>query len=327
MIISRTPLRISFVGGGSDLRSFYQYEKGAVVTTAIDKYIYITVNKSFDGKITIRYSKEEKVDDIDDLEHNLIREALRLVNIKRGIDISSTSDVPSEGSGLGSSSSYVVGVLNALYAFKGQHVNARQLANDACKIEIEVLKKPIGKQDQHAAAYGGFQFIQFNPDDSVYVDPVISFAKTKQKLQERLLLLYTGITRSSDVILAKEKANMLNDAGKRKMMSQMVKLAEEMRECLRRNQLNDFGELLDENWKIKRKMAEGISSPQIDEWYNIAKRKGALGGKLLGAGGGGFLLLYAPKNHHRKIIKALPKLRQVKAGFEPQGSKIIFVGE
>ena len=327
MIISRTPLRISFVGGGSDIASYYRHSAGAVVSTAINKYIYIMVEKQFDGRIIVQYSKTEIVKRVVDIENNLVREAMKMTGIDGGIHVTSISDVPAEGTGMGSSSAYVVGLLNAFYAYQGKYVSAQQLARQACKIEIDILKKPIGKQDQYIAAYGGFQFIQFNPDGSVYVDPVIFSENTMQKLQERLLLFYTGITRSSDIILAKQKANIFNDAGKRKMMSRMVKLAEEMRECLRRNQLNDFGALLDENWEIKRTMAEGISSPQIDEWYTIAKRKGALGGKLLGAGGGGFLLLYAPKSHHRKIIEALPKLQQIKIGFEPQGSQIIFVGE
>ncbi|MEK7543295.1 MAG: GHMP kinase [Patescibacteria group bacterium] len=327
MIISRTPLRVSFVGGGSDIKSFYGHEAGIVVSTAINKYIYITVNQSFDGKISVRYSKEERVDDIDDLENNLIREALRLVHIEGGVDISSTSDIPSEGSGLGSSSSYLVGVLHALYAFKGRSVSAKQLAQDACKIEVDILKKPIGKQDQYIAAFGGFQTIQFNPDDSVYVDPIIFSAETRQELQERLLLLYTGITRSSDTILAKQNANLIKYSAKRKTLSQMVQLAREMQLCLQKNKLDTFGELLDQNWKLKKEMADGITSPLIDQWYSIAKKNGAIGGKLLGAGGGGFLLFYAPRKHHKEIIKALPRLRATDLTFEPQGSKIIFVGQ
>lgn len=327
MIISRTPLRVSFVGGGSDLKSFYNREKGAVVSTAIKKYIYITINKSFDGRIIVRYSKEERVDHVDELEHNLIREALRFVNIHGGIDISSSSDVPSEGSGLGSSSSYLVGVLHALYAFKNQHVSAKQLADDACKIEIEILKKPIGKQDQYIAAHGGFQFIQFNPDDSVYIDPIIFSRETKHALEDKLLLLYTGITRSSEVILAKQKSNITNDPKRRIRMHQMVILAEEMKKSLQNNNLNSFGWLLDQNWRLKRKMANGVTSAKIDQWYKIAKRNGAIGGKLLGAGGGGFLLLYAPKRNQSRIIHALKDLRPIDVEFEPQGSKIIYVGE
>ncbi len=327
MIISRTPLRISFAGGGSDIPSYYTRQRGCVVSTAIKKYIYIAVNKCFDDRIIVRYSKEEKVRNIAELEHNLIREALRIVDIHKGIDISATADVPSEGSGLGSSSSFVVGVLHALYAFKGQHVSAEKLARDACRIEIEILKKPIGKQDQYATAYGGFNYLQFNPDESVYIDPIICQFGTKERLEKNLLLLYTGITRSSDTILAKQSRNMREDSQMQNVMTQMVTIADEMRTSLRKNNLNTFGEFLDENWQLKKQMADTISSPKIDGWYAVAKKNGAIGGKLLGAGGGGFLLFYASQKYHRKIIKALPMLRPTEIAFEPQGSKIIFVGE
>lgn len=324
MIISRTPLRISFAGGGSDLPSYYRDGPGAVVTTSINKYIYITLNKSFDDLITVRYKKEEKVKKIDDLKHNLIREALRMVKIYKGIDISSTAEIPSEGSGLGSSSSYVVGVLNALFAYKEKHVSAEKLAKEACRIEIDKLHKPIGKQDQYIAAYGGFQFIQFNPNHSVYVDPIICLSETKSRLENNLLLLYTGITRSADVILFKQKKN-LDKIQKKMITKKLVDLALEMSKMLRNNKLDSFGEILDENWNLKKQMAEGITTPAIDQWYETGKKNGAIGGKILGAGGGGFILFYAPASKHLKIIKALPKLRPMKIKFEPQGSKIIFI--
>lgn len=327
MIISRIPLRISFVGGGSDIASFYRHQAGAVVSIAINKYVYIAVSRQFDGRIIATYSKTEIARKIDDIENNLIREALRLTNVTGGIHITSIADVPSEGTGMGSSSSYIVGLLNALYAYQGKHVNAEKLAQEAYKVEIDILKKPIGKQDQYIAAYGGFQYIQFNPDESVYVDPIICFSETKRKLEERLLLLYTGLTRSSDPILAKQTKNMTQKGDKRKMMSQMVKLAKEMREELNRNKIDNFGELLHENWVLKAKMAEGITTPQIDTWYKKARKAGAIGGKVLGAGGGGFLLFYAPPQKHANIIRALPKLLPLAFRFEPQGSKIIFVGD
>lgn len=327
MIMSRTPLRVSFAGGGSDIPSYYTRQQGCVVSTAIKKYIYIAVNKCFDDRIIVRYSKEEKVRTIAELENNLIREALRVVDIRKGVDISATADVPSEGSGLGSSSSFVVGVLHALYAFKGQHVSAKKLAQDACRIEIDILKKPIGKQDQYAAAYGGFNYLQFNPDDSVYIDPIICHQITKERLRKNLLLLYTGITRSSDTILTKQNRNMLRDGQKQEIMAQMVTIADEMRKSLRNNKLSAFGDLLDENWRLKKQMADTISSSIIDGWYSVAKKNGAIGGKLLGAGGGGFLLFYAPQKYHEKIIKALPMLRPTELAFEPQGSKIVFIGE
>lgn len=326
MIISRTPLRISFVGGGSDIASFYRHTPGAVVSTAINKYIYIAINSQFDGRILINYSKTEIVRKISDIENNLVREALKLTGVKGGIHISSIADIPSEGSGMGSSSSYIVGLLNALYAYQGKHVNAEKLARQACQIEIDILKKPIGKQDQYIAAYGGLEYIKFNSDDSVYVDPIICKTETKKILEKRLLLFYTGITRSADPILAKQTKNMESLATKRKIMMKMVDLAKEMSSALKENKLNDFGKMLHENWMLKTQMTESVSNPQIDKWYGIALRNGAIGGKLLGAGGGGFLLFYAPQDKRKKIVDALSDLIYQEFSFDPQGSKIIFIG-
>ena len=325
MIISRTPLRISFVGGGSDIAAFYHHTPGAVVTTAINKYVYIAVNKQFDGRIVVNYSKTEIVNKISDIENNLVREALKVAGITSGIHITSVADIPSEGTGMGSSSSYVVGLLHALYAFNGKHVNAEKLAREACKIEIDILKKPIGKQDQYIAAYGGLQYIQFNSDSSVYVDPIICKSETKRLLEKQLLLFYTGITRSADPILAKQTHNMAQQKKKRQIMSKMVSLAQKMQNALNKNNLDVFGEMLHENWILKTQMAEGVTNPQIDRWYEIGRKNGAIGGKVLGAGGGGFLLFYAPQEKHAKIIRALPELLYQEVAFEPQGSKIIFI--
>jgi D-glycero-alpha-D-manno-heptose-7-phosphate kinase len=325
MIISRTPLRISFVGGGSDISSFYHGEVGAVVSTAINKYIYIAIDEQFDGRILVNYSKNEIVRKVSDIENNLVREALKITGIKGGIHITSIADVPSEGTGMGSSSAYVVGLLNALYAYQNKHVNAERLAREACKIEISILKKPIGKQDQYIAAYGGFQYVRFNPNESVYVDPIICKTKIKNTLQKRLLLFYTGVTRSADPILARQKSNMHSQKTKRIIMSKMVKLAEKMQGALNKNNLDLFGEMLHENWLLKTQMTEGVTNPQIDKWYSIARQHGARGGKLLGAGGGGFLLFYAPESAHKKIRKALSDLTYQEFQFEPQGSKIIFI--
>src|SRR3989344_8156956 len=222
MIISRTPLRISFVGGGSDLPAYYKYKTGAVVSTAINKYIYITVNKKFDHRIRASYSKTENVDRADQIEHPLICECLKKVGIDRGIEVTSMSDIPAEGTGLGSSSSYTVGLLNALYAYTGKYASAEKLAQEACEIEIEILKDPIGKQDQYVAAYGGLQFIQFFPDNTVDVRPIICSPDTKRKLNDNFLLFYTGLTRSSKKILSGQRKNMEVSSGKREVMSNMV---------------------------------------------------------------------------------------------------------
>lgn len=327
MIISRTPLRISFAGGGSDLPAFYRYEPGAVLSTSINKYIYITVNRKFDNRIRASYSITEIVDHVDELRHELIREALKLVTPRCGIEITSISDIPSQGTGLGSSSTYTVGLLNSLYAHYGQHIGAERLAREACFIEMERCKKPIGKQDQYIAAYGGLQFIRFNTDDTVFVDPVICRSETKQKLQQSLLMFYTGLTRSADAILREQSANTENDGKSRQVLRRMTQLAYQLRDALHQNDLEGFGAILHEGWLEKKKLASGISNPEIDEWYEIARRNGAVGGKVLGAGGGGFLLLCAPPERHPDLCRALPQLRPIPFQLEPQGSKIIYVEE
>jgi D-glycero-alpha-D-manno-heptose-7-phosphate kinase len=327
MIISRTPLRISFAGGATDLPSFYRYWPGAVVSTAIDKYIYITVNRMFDHRIRASYSVTEIVDTAGELRHELIRESLKLLNLDGGIEITSISDIPSQGTGLGSSSTYTVGLLNALYAYKNRLVGAGRLAEEACQIEIERCGKPIGKQDQYIAAYGGFQYIQFNPDESVYVDPILCSPETRRQLQGSLLMFYTGLTRSADSILQEQKANTETDAARRRRLRALMRLAQELRDALAANDLEAFGEILHQGWLQKRDLASGISTSRIDEWYECARAHGAAGGKILGAGGGGFLLLFAPPDRHAEIAAALPELRRVPFRFEPQGSKIIYVEE
>jgi D-glycero-alpha-D-manno-heptose-7-phosphate kinase len=327
MIISRTPLRISFVGGGSDLAAFYRHESGAVLSTAINKYIYITVNPKFDRKIRASYSRTEMVDSVDELQHELIRESLRMVGVDGAIEITSISDIPSQGTGLGSSSSYTVGLLNALYAYKGSLAGAERLAQEACEIEIERCHHPIGKQDQYIAAYGGLKHIRFNPDDSVFTDSVICSPRTRHCLQERLLLLYTGMTRRASSILAEQSHNTETDDSKRTTLRRMVALADRLRDALIHDDLDGFGEVLHANWLEKCRLASSITNPVINEWYETARSHGAVGGKILGAGGGGFLLLYAPVNRHREICMALPDLRPIQFRFEPQGSKLIYVEE
>lgn len=327
MIITRTPLRVSFAGGGSDLPAFYEQERGAVVSTAIDKYIYITVNPKFDHKIRASYSVTEIVDNLDELQHELIREALAMLEIKRGIEITSISDIPSQGTGLGSSSSYSVGLLNALHAYRGHMAGAERLAREACAIEIDRCGKPIGKQDQYIAAYGGLQYIRFNPDGSVFTDPVICAPQTRKRLQQGLLLLYTGLTRRADDILTVQSRETRASEDKRNTLRRMVSLADQLCEALSRDDLDGFGEILHTGWLEKRKLVDSISNNQIDGWYKRARTAGAIGGKLLGAGGGGFLLLYAHPKRHTDICCALPELRPVPFRLSPQGSKVIYVEE
>ena len=326
MIISRTPLRVSFIGGGSDLSVYYRRRPGSVVSSAVDMYIYITVNKKFDDLIRVSYSKTEMVQSVDEVEHNIIREALKMTGISKGVDIVYMGDIPlgSAGVGLGSSSSLAVGVLNALYAYKGQHVSAEHLAREACEIEIEVLQHPIGKQDQYAAAYGGLNFIQFNKDESVFVDPIICGKEIRHKLNSKLLLFYTGITRISSNILAEQKSNIDSNG---QYLDEMVKLSNVFMELLIKGDLNSIGYLLHEGWEYKKKLAATITTNMIDDYYEKARKAGAIGGKVLGAGGGGFLLLYCDEKYQDRVRKALSGLKEVPFLFEPQGSKIIYVSD
>jgi D-glycero-alpha-D-manno-heptose-7-phosphate kinase len=325
MIITRTPLRISFAGGGTDLSAFYRRERGAVLSTAINKYIYITVNRKFDSKVRASYSITEMVDRASELKHELIRESLKLVGIEGGVEITSISDVPSQGTGLGSSSSYTVGLLNALYAFTGRLVKAERLAAEASRIEIDICGKPIGKQDQYIAAYGGMEFIEFNPDESVFIEPLPCTCELKFQLQNSLLMLYTGLTRSANDVLGTQQHNTTNNSDTFAVLKKMRDQANALRDQLCSGNLDGFGELLHEGWMLKRTLSEGITSPAIDLWYERARANGAIGGKLLGAGGGGFLLLYAHPDRHADICRMLPELRPLEFQFEPQGSKIIFI--
>lgn len=318
-------MRISFAGGGTDLRAFYSRYEGAVVSTVINKYVYITVNRAFDHRIRVSYSKTEIVDSVDEIEHNLIREAMKLSGVTEGVEITSIADIPAKGTGLGSSSSYLVGLLNALYAYKGQFQSPKKLAEGACEIEIEILGEPIGKQDQYIAAYGGLQYIQFNPDESVYVDPVICFKETKTALQNNLMLFYTDITRSASSILKKQQKKT---ADKLDALKRMKGIGDEINDVLRANRdMSRIGKLLDENWRLKKSLVEGISLDVIDSYYGNAIAAGALGGKLLGAGGGGFLLFYVEAQNRESVRRALSDLRMVEFEFEPQGSKIIYIEE
>ena len=323
MIVSKTPLRMSFVGGGSDLPAFYREEEGAVLSTSIDKYMYICVNKKFDGRIRISYTRTEDVEHKEQVEHPLVREALDLVGIDGGIEIASMADIPSKGSGLGSSSSYTVGLLNALYAYRNQFASKENLARQACEIEIERCGEPIGKQDQYAAAYGGLNLIRFHPDDSVSVDPVICKPSMLQEMEDSTLVFFTGRTRSASAVLANQSVAM-QMTDRRALMRRMVQLAFEMKQQLESGMLDHLGELLDENWCLKAQLSAGISDPQIDAWYAKGMANGALGGKLLGAGNGGFMMFYAPKERHGQISNALSELKPIKFRFDRTGAQIVF---
>ena len=315
---------MSFVGGGSDLPAFYREHGGAVVSTAIDKYIYVTVNQKFDQGIRVSYSVTEEVEHTDALRHDLVREALKMLELDGGIEITTVADIPSRGTGLGSSSSFTVGLLNALYGFNHRHVASAQLGEESCRIEIDLCKEPIGKQDQYAAAFGGFNLIEFKPDDSVLVTPVICQPETRNGIEAGLLMFYTGITRKASPLLREQSQNMASSEARQSGMKRMVELAYTLYDELQRNNIDAFGEILHENWMLKKGMADGVSNGEINHWYEAARAAGALGGKLLGAGAGGFLMFYAPPERHEAVKAALSELRCVPVRMEPLGSCIIF---
>jgi D-glycero-alpha-D-manno-heptose-7-phosphate kinase len=324
MIISRTPLRMSFVGGGSDLPSFYRVHGGAVLSTAINKYVYVNVNKKFDDGIRVAYSKTEEVDSVDKIDHRIVRAAMQFLQMDGGIEITTIADIPSKGTGLGSSSTFTVGLLHVLNAFMGRYVSSDQLGRESCLIEIDKCGEPIGKQDQYAAAFGGVNLIEFKPDDSVIVSPIICDRSTIMELEANTLVFYTGISRSASTLLKQQSQEMSASGDKQRSMIRMVALAYQLREELHRNNVAAFGEILHENWILKKSMVSGVSTTEIDEWYRLARAAGATGGKILGAGAGGFLMLYAPREQHEHVKSALHMLRHIPIGFEPLGSRIIF---
>jgi D-glycero-alpha-D-manno-heptose-7-phosphate kinase len=323
MIITRTPFRISFAGGGSDLESYYRHARGAVLSTAINKYMYISVMDRFGGTYRIGYSKTELVDRADQIQHPIVRECLAMLQVRGGLEIVSMANLPAE-SGVGSSSSFTVGLLHALHAMQGRLVTAERLASEACAIEIERLGEPIGKQDQFIAAYGGLQFIQFHPDGHVCVDPVICSPETRRELNRRLLVFYAGGTRAARDILARQSSNTANHLS---TVAKICEIAHQLRDVLTAGRdLNEFGHLLHRSWELKKTLETGISNGRIDQLYESAMRAGALGGKLLGAGGGGFLLFYCEPHLQDRLRSELHELAELPFSFDMEGSKVIHVG-
>ncbi len=319
MIITKTPLRISFFGGNSDFREYYLNYGGLVLSTTIDKFIYCIIVKRFDDLIIVNYSEKETVTKVDDLKHDLVREALKLLEIKKGIEITFLSDIPTAGTGLGSSGAVTVGVLNALHAYKGENVNSYQLATEAIKIELDILKRPIGVQDQHIATLGGLRMIQFSPSGLVYARPLIMNETVKQDFNNSLMLLYTGIDRKSDGVLSSF------DVKKNKTMLDQAKvLAEDATRALLKGNLKKFGELLNTSWETKKVMNSKTSNPEIDKMYELAIKSGAIGGKVIGAGGGGFMLVMFPANKRVEVREKMKNYREMPFRFEDSGSKVIF---
>ncbi len=324
MIISQTPYRVSFAGGGSDLPAFYREEYGAVLSVAIDKHMYVTVSPRFDPSTRVAYTRTEIADTVDQIQHELVREALKLTGLGRHLEITTVGDVPA-GAGLGSSSSLTVGVLLALHAYKGQIVSAKNVAEQACRIEIEALGKPIGKQDQYAAAFGGINYLRFNTDGSVDVEPVPATPETMQELSKHMLLFYTEQQRDANGILKRQSEGTKD---RMSTLRAMRDLAQEMRLALGGGRgLDEFARLLHEGWELKRSLGFGISMDSVDAWYEQARKLGAQGGKLLGAGGGGFLLLFAPPERHNLIRDALGNPRELTFGIDRRGGRVIFISD
>lgn len=322
MIISRTPFRISFAGGGSDLPGFYEEEQGAVLSTSIDKYIYLALHPFFyRDKTSLKYSQTELVDKVNQISHPIFRECLTMLGV-HGVDINSIADVPA-GTGLGSSSSFTVGLLNVLNRYKNNPVTKEYLASTACEVEIERLSEPIGKQDQYAAAYGGLNFITFNPDGSTGVEPVAMDNQAKTRLESSLIMIYTGEARSASAIL-KHQSEAMGNTDKRAVQRTMVEQAFELRRMLQEGNVDDFGRMLHEGWVLKKMLTDEISNPALDELYRRGLAAGALGGKLLGAGGSGFILFYVPVERQRGFRDSMSRLRELDFKFEDTGSTIVY---
>lgn len=319
MIITQTPLRLSLLGGNTDFREYYLNYGGLILSTTIDKYIYCIVQKRFDDLIYVNYSEKEIVDNVDDIKHDLVREALKLTGITKGIEITFLSDIPTEGSGLGSSSAVTVGLLNALHAYIGRPVTSGVLAQEAIKIEIDILGKPIGVQDQYAVVMGGLKAYELQTSGNVIGNVLTMDESVKEDFNNSLMLFYTGIERKADAILSS-----FNVEDNKPLLDQNKQFANDGVVALLKGKLNDFGKLLHTYWEVKKQLSDKISNPEIEAMYNKAIKAGAIGGKVIGAGGGGFLLVMFPANKRARIRKALENYTELPFRFNNFGSRIIF---
>lgn len=328
MIISRAPLRVSLLGGGTDLPAFYSRYGGACLSFAIQKYVYVSVNEKFDGKTRVSYSTTENVENPAELQHDLVREALALYN-ERGLEITSVSDIPGTGTGLGSSSSFTVALLSSLSGRirHGTPYPPSMLSETAYTIEANMCGHPVGKQDQYAAAYGGLHFYQFLQDGQVSVQPIPVFpGDGKEYLERHLMLFWTGISRSANDILKSQETKLkYQDASVTDAAMRSAKMAYDMCEKFRDGKYHYLGAALHEAWNLKKQYSSSVSSPEIDCFYNTAIKAGAVGGKLCGAGGGGFFLFFVPESKQEKVKQEL-KLRYVPFKIEPEGVKVIYYG-
>jgi len=321
MIITQTPLRIGLLGGGTDLPDYYREHGGRVLNCAIDKYVYVIVKQRFDNDIYVNYSKKEIVSRVEDLEHELVREAMWMTGVTSGVEITTLADIPSAGgSGLGSSSAVTVGLLHALFAYRGRQVTAEELADRACTIEIDRCGKPIGKQDQYIAAYGGIRDIRFGPGDQVVAEELELPAAARRELQRHVMLFYTGITRSANSILAEQTANIKATRDQLDLLRDLTGLAADR---LRDGDVDAVGDAMRKGWEAKRQLAAGISNPQIDMAVDRALEAGATGAKLTGAGGGGFLLVICPMERQRAVRESLADMQELPVKLDRLGSRIV----
>ena len=324
MLVTRTPLRISFFGGGSDIPAYYEKHGGYCLSTTIDQYVYIAVNYCVANHIRVIYSKLEQVDYLDQLEHDRFRETLREHGPWNNIEICSFSDIPTYGTGLGSSSAFTVGLINALtYDPEEDYkkLQSEKLAEAACKIEINKCKAPIGKQDQYAAAYGGFNAYVFSKNGQVLVDRHVGSQAIHDQLQENLMLFYTGTSRQADDILKAQVTDIKDN--KVEVTQKLVILALEATDLLKYGEIDRFGQLLHDSWLLKRSLYGGVSNPVIDYMYDKAYNAGALGGKILGAGGGGYMLFYVPQARQNDVRTALVGYKELRVKFSYSGSKVV----
>jgi D-glycero-alpha-D-manno-heptose-7-phosphate kinase len=326
MIVSKTPFRISFFGGGSDLPSYYNQSPGMVVSATIDKYLYISLNKKFDDSIRVSYSTTENVNNVDELNHDIVRHTLKYFDVTRGIELASISDLPSNGTGMGASSAFAVGLIKALenYKFSNDYLHKSSLAELACQIEIYLCQKPIGKQDQYACAYGGFNTHSFYAS-GVESKKILLDDDVKVFMEQNLILLHTSKGRSADDILKNQSKRMVDNEKSFQNIQCMVDLAKQFETDLKNKDLKYFGEMLDYSWQLKKEVSDDISNLEIDEMYENAKNCGATGGKILGAGGGGFMLLFADTKAQQKIKEQFSKNRPFNFKFDFDGSTVFRV--
>ena len=321
MLISKTPLRISFVGGGTDLASYYRNKPGNVISTAINKYIYVIIKKRIDNLIVLHYTKNEIVTSIDEIQHEIIKECMRLVGLECGIEIITLSDITTQGSGLGSSSVLTVGLLNAMFCYKGIVKSNKELAELACKVEIDILKKPIGKQDQFIAVYGGIHKFIFNPDDSVSVIKININEELKNRMKKNIFIFNTNITRKADKILNEQNASAEKNE---KSLDYIANLVNRFENCILEDDIDSIGIILNDNWLLKKNLANGITNTQIDQMVSNALNGGSTGCKIAGAGGGGYLICYVPLQKHLNFLESMKIYKLVEFDFEQHGSKIVF---